>query len=612
MYDSVIAVGLGFCAAEKRRRQPTTRLLANSTNLEVVEAIQQLSFTGASGHVMFDLEGPYPGQRVGHSVSFAAYNIKLPTADDLEVIQVTDILRGTDRPIYRQWQSVRPFIHADGTTAGPQLLRAVPDHNYLTIGSRSWGLTLFALSMLVNLSANVWIYAMRNHRVLKAGQPEFLAMVSMGSTLFAASIIPNSFDESYGWDADQLSRACNVAPWLIVIGFMLIYSGLWLKLWRVNKVLQFARAIKVTVRSVIGPALIFFGVIIAALSTWSVIEGFEWRRVEIDELTGESAGGCAGENTAYWFTPIVVLMMIPIGLTARMAWLTRDIDSKYSESHWIVIMIVSQVQLLLISIPLLLLVDGMMPNVRYVGQSSVFAVFSLTTITLIFGPKIYEVYFAKAAASNSRSNDPYEGGYRPRGSTAVGGNVYVSGLSMSLGNTTVSRYSTTRQSLSSRGGGSNGHGTVGPDGEELTDTNWNEYDDDVLRTPHQQRASIKMTAGCETSPRTPIQSNNGDRKAIVPATPQDLGSVDEVLDETETEHEAPENGCVDHNDGKAIVQLKSIDIGVGDDEVDDDDDDSHMSSGADPPPPTSRKFGSSAAMTVKHSNVVKGDSLVSP
>ena len=239
VYDSVIALGLGYCAAEREAREAQQQLatrihttIRNNATDAIVRGIQKSSFTGASGHVTFDSNGPYPGQRLGHSVSFAVYNIKLPSIssggeEDLEVIQVTDILRGTDRPMYRQWESIRPFVHSDGTTTAPKLLRAIADQNYLTRGVRSWGLSLFGLSMFINLSAIGWIFLKRNHRVIKAGQPEFLYMVTLGSTLFAATIIPNSFDESYGWNAEQLSRACNVSPWFIMIGFMLIYSGLW-------------------------------------------------------------------------------------------------------------------------------------------------------------------------------------------------------------------------------------------------------------------------------------------------------------------------------------------------------------------------------------------------
>ena len=362
--------------------------------------------------------------------------------------------------------------------------------------------------------------------------------------------------------------------------------------------LQFARARKVTVRSVMGPALIFFAVIAAVLSAWAAVEGFEWHRVELDELTGESAGGCGGNNTAFWFTPIVFLMMIPITLTARMAWLTRDVDSVYSESHWIVIMIVSQVQLLLISIPLLLLVDGMNPNVRYVGQSSVFAVFSLTTMFLIFGPKIYEVYFAKVSTS-IQGNAP-----RARGST-VGG-VHVSGLTMSLPNTTVSRYSVTRTSVSSRGGASLGGLNAVAEGLDLTETNVDGEDAIFYHREmiHPACPSTDNTEDGHQGGLTAVAEGENDA-----ANSDDDGGGD-ILHHEQNRTRQPQEKELERNgtqhDANSVTASDSAfdaeEVANEYEEDGSDDDLSHMSSQADQPSVAKSFRGSSNALTVVHSN----------
>jgi hypothetical protein len=244
----------------------------------------------------------------------------------------------------------------------------------------------------VCLLTGVWVYWNRGTRVLRAAQPEFLYLVIFGATLVAAPIVPNTLDEGLDWTAKSLGRACTLVPWLVSTGFMAMYTGLWCKLWRANKVLQFARR-RIKVQSVIAPAALLFTVVLSILTLWTILEGFQWQRLELNEETGESAGSCTGESTVAWFLPIMILMMIPPILTARMAWATRDVDKLFSESQWIVILVVSQFQLLLMCIPLLLLIDKKSPNVRYLGQSTVFAVMSLTTMILIFGPKCYMLYF---------------------------------------------------------------------------------------------------------------------------------------------------------------------------------------------------------------------------
>jgi hypothetical protein len=93
MYDAVIATGLGFCAAAAAHARAAAQQLSTETSTNntssssswttVTQGIQASSFEGATGWVSFDATGMLPGRRVGHSVSFAAYNIRLPTSEDL-------------------------------------------------------------------------------------------------------------------------------------------------------------------------------------------------------------------------------------------------------------------------------------------------------------------------------------------------------------------------------------------------------------------------------------------------------------------------------------------------------------------------------------------------
>jgi hypothetical protein len=152
--------------------------------------------------------------------------------------------------------------------------------------------------------------------------------------------------------------------------------------------------------------------------------------VELDAVTGESQGSCKGIHTQAYFTPLFLIMLIPPILTARLAWMTRDVDPLYSETRWIFAIICAQFQLLVVAIPLLLLVGGLTTNVRHVGQTTVFACFSFNTMGLLLGPKIYMVHFV--------GKDPALPQTTARGSAQ--GGTRVSGLEMPTSTgTTVSR-----------------------------------------------------------------------------------------------------------------------------------------------------------------------------
>jgi hypothetical protein len=221
--------------------------------------------------------------------------------------------------------------------------------------------------------------------------------------LVAILIVTNSFDEGVGLTAEELSALCTASPWLVVVGIMFIYCSLFTKLWRIDKVLQFRRR-KVTIASVLWPAAAVFVVVIAILSAWTAVSGFEWVRVLEDPFTGATSAKCQGENSVAWFTPVVVLMMIPVGLTIAVTVKTSDIDEEYTETKYLFALILFQLQLVFITIPLFLLVEGMYSSIRYVVQSVAFFLFALSSPGFVLLPKIHRFYFPPKEGSTRGSH----------------------------------------------------------------------------------------------------------------------------------------------------------------------------------------------------------------
>jgi hypothetical protein len=167
-----------------------------------------------------------------------------------------------------------------------------------------------------------------------------------------------------------------------------------------HQVLSFRRA-AVKTQHVLWPALLLLLCAVTLLTAWTVIEGFDWVRIEIEPLTGESIGKCQGQHTKAWFTPIFLLVAIPALLTFYMAYKTRDVDSVYSESNWIFILILIQFQMLLVSIPVLHILEMDSSIGRYIGQTLLFWTFSATPILLIIVPKVWTVHFEKKKKENN-------------------------------------------------------------------------------------------------------------------------------------------------------------------------------------------------------------------
>lgn len=226
LYDAVMSIGIGACLAQNQTE------LSGSLHLAGIRAA---NFNGASGQILFG-DNPViaPGTRKCETVMYGAFNLFPATGNEDSTVgyTLTSLLkpvRVDDNICLGVWKDVAEFIYADGSKTPPKLLRDEPNQNYLSKSYRAVGFALFSVAAaLIALSA-AWIYKYREHRVLRAAQPSFLLVMCFGSMLINITIVLSSFDESYGWSTEMLSRACASLPWFPVIGLVQVYGVLFTK-----------------------------------------------------------------------------------------------------------------------------------------------------------------------------------------------------------------------------------------------------------------------------------------------------------------------------------------------------------------------------------------------
>lgn len=396
MYDAVMSIGLGACVASSDQ---STRFSGASH----LEGIRSSEFLGASGEVKFGQREGTPGSRVGSTVYFGIINL-LADGMDGELGVLSDYFD----PREKKWVELRKFVYADGTTDPPLPLRDTPDQNYLSVGARTFGLILMGMSLFTVFVSAVWVVANRGHAVVVAAQPPFLYGLFFGATVMSFVIFCFSFDESYGWDGAQLSRACVAVPWLACTGDMIVYSALFTKLWRVNKVLQFKRR-QIKISQVVWPAALVIVAAVIILSIWTATGDFGWERIEIDSLSGESIGQCKGDTTIYFLIPVLVLALIPTLLTCVMAHKTSDVDDLYSESKWIFTLVCVQVQVIVVGLPVVALLQDVSTDGRYIGTALLVWTMPMTTMILIMGPKMLAVRKARRNRNNVQGSTSKRG-----------------------------------------------------------------------------------------------------------------------------------------------------------------------------------------------------------
>jgi len=221
----------------------------------------------------------------------------------------------------------------------------------------------------------------------------------MGIFVMAWSILFLSFDElAFGASEEGqeeprfLDVACAIFPWLVSLGYILIYGSLFMKLWRINRLLQGVRT-KVDVKQVAWPFMALVGIAVIILSVWTATDRWQWERVLVDENEpqGETIGQCTSENGTAYTAALAGVMVVTTLLAGFMAYKTKDVDSRFSESSWIFTTIVLQFQVLVVGIPILIIVQQQSTDAFYLTCVLLISTLTMSTLVLMFAPKLLPI-----------------------------------------------------------------------------------------------------------------------------------------------------------------------------------------------------------------------------
>jgi len=240
----------------------------------------------------------------------------------------------------------------------------------------------------------------------------------------AWSILFLSFDElALGASAEGqeeprfLDIACAIFPWFVSLGYILMYGALFMKLWRINRLFQSART-KVYVKHVVWPFIALLGITIIILTIWTATDRWQWERVLVeDEPHGKTIGQCTSEYDIAYISALAGIMVGTTVLAGVMAYKTKDVDKTFSESSWIFTTIVMQFQVFVVGIPILVIVQQISSNAFYLTCVLLICSLTMSTLGLMFGPKLIPILLPNFAQKWSRSTH--------RSFVATGG-VYIS------------------------------------------------------------------------------------------------------------------------------------------------------------------------------------------
>ena len=296
----------------------------------------------------------WPHARTVDGLIFGAYNIRRVAVDpDTGKAKYQAVLTSIWSQQDEAWQDVEgtSFIYRSGSTKPPFPVIVAEVTNYLE-EVRIIGLCLFGVSLLISLAGVASVWLLRNDDIVRRSQPTFLALLCLGSVLMSASIFTLSWDEGAGWTDDQLDAACQATPWFFFVGQVLLFTAMFTKLWRIQRVMQFSRRV-VTVRHVSGPLLLLLLLVCLVLLTlWAVLDPWTWERRVLPGVTpSESYGECTSDNFWAYFGPLMGVLVFSEAAAVFFAFKTMDIQQDLSDYKGVLLAIAFHLQAWIVGVP---------------------------------------------------------------------------------------------------------------------------------------------------------------------------------------------------------------------------------------------------------------------
>mmetsp|Transcript_19261 Transcript_19261/g.47630 ORF Transcript_19261/g.47630 Transcript_19261/m.47630 type:complete len:876 (+) Transcript_19261:112-2739(+) len=341
----------------------------------------------------------------------------------------------------------------NGATASCKILPA-EDMTYIDSTFLTVGYTYVGIQFITSLFFAGWTIWNAKTQIVKASQPMFLHLINFGCFVLSLSILPQTVQGEYRYYEDPVTRqltdtpdesvfnvdkACVAFPWLFGLGFGIVFSALFAKIYRIQKIVvlasQFRRKIvSITdVLPVIGVVLAIESVILLA---FTLADPFVWEREVIrmseDGLTLQSAGRCTSDYFLVFYLVFDGFNLFLLLIALILCYKTWNYPSEFAESRWITACIISYIQILLLAVPILVIVNDD-NNISFFVFATIIFMMSISVTLFMFLPKVYSVNIrleGQTARAGARDLISAEMPKVERLSTHSIGNTRISGIKM--------------------------------------------------------------------------------------------------------------------------------------------------------------------------------------
>ncbi|CAB9510907.1 acid type B receptor subunit 2 [Seminavis robusta] len=254
------------------------------------------------------------------------------------------------------------------------------DVNLIPRSLKAIAYVMVALNLLVIAICAAWLVWQRKSAQVRASQPCFLMLVLLGCMISSSTILAmareDDVDASRTDDNDDIDTVqCMWIPWLYSVGFSVTFGTLFAKIRRVYVTfLQLSKENVVVSSSPTGrnsavtwqETLLIIGMVlmvdVAILVAWTITDPLVWHRevIRSDQFGApmESLGYCISDSWKAWGAAMGALHLSLLGVACYMSYRARDIPTMYQEGKFVSIAMISNLQIFVVGVPILIIVGN--------------------------------------------------------------------------------------------------------------------------------------------------------------------------------------------------------------------------------------------------------------
>ncbi|OEU23285.1 hypothetical protein FRACYDRAFT_233458 [Fragilariopsis cylindrus CCMP1102] len=301
---------------------------------------------------------------------------------------------------------------------------------------------LIVAAIICSVGSWAFVFYYQNKPIVAMGQPTFLYNLCFGALLPQIGIVFGvvftflSMGENGIITEDSktgiiLNVCCNFAVWLCFLGYIVIYTVLLCKIYRIMKITQqpLRRGLKILPRHVLWPFILILSLTVSLLIAWSATGSSKYVVAEYLDMntdTNTTSGYCATYPTmtsvsptaeilsALWALISIVQLVLSI-----LACKIRNINQALGDSKRILGLVVFQ----LIITPICLSTAFNNGKTSILAYATNYAAISISTIGFIIFPRMYYVWYE------------HQHGHLPENVVMIGGGTTtVRGVNQNTGN----------------------------------------------------------------------------------------------------------------------------------------------------------------------------------